>query len=241
MNNPENKSGLTRKTILFIAQKIGFYYKPKILNPLIYTQWHQIPILAAMIALLSGNFLYKSPTRLIVEAQGVGYEVHISLNTYSAIAHLDGGRLFTYLKVSEDALTIFGFAEESEKEIFLKLIGVSGVGAATARMMISHLRPAEIQQAILQNQVKLLEAVKGIGKKTAERIVLELRDKVGTLQVSGTTWAKPNNTPHTEALEALIALGIAKPAAEQAIKKVEASEADAQSVETIIKLALKSL
>lgn len=194
-----------------------------------------------MIALLSGNFLYKSPTRLIVETHGVGYEVHISLNTYSAIAHLDGGRLFTYMKVSEDAHTLFGFAEESEKEIFLKLISVSGVGASTARMMTSHLRPAEIQQAILQNQVKTLEAVKGIGKKTAERIVLELRDKLGALQVTGSVWVKPDNTPHAEALEALMALGIAKPAAEQAIKKVETSQPATTSVETIIKLALKSL
>lgn len=131
-----------------------------------------------MIALLSGNFLHKTPTRVVVDAGGVGYEVHISLNTYSAIANLKAGSLFTHLKIAEDAFTLYGFWEEAEKDIFLKVIGVSGVGAGTARMMLNSLKPQELAQAIAQSNIKALESIKGIGKKTAERIVLELKDKM---------------------------------------------------------------
>lgn len=194
-----------------------------------------------MIALLTGKFLHKTPTRVIIDTQGVGYEVNISLNTYSAISAKPEGTLFTYLKVSEDALTLYGFAEEAEKEIFLKLIAVSGVGAATARMMISSLKPVEIQQAITGNNVKLLESIKGIGKKTAERIVLELRDKVGALPAGATHAAMPHNTLENEALEALLALGINKAMGELAIRKATKQSTDNLSVEALIKLALKSL
>eukprot|EP01035_Chromulina_nebulosa_P010481 gene10481-14078_t len=161
-----------------------------------------------MIAQLTGNFLHKTPTRVIVDVHGVGYEVNISLNTYGVISTANSGTLLTYLKVSEDAFTIFGFAEAAEKEIFLKLISVSGVGAATARMMVSSLKPVEIQQAIASNNIKLLESIKGIGKKTAERIALELRDKVGALPLGDTNLSTSHNTAESEALEALMALGI---------------------------------
>lgn len=194
-----------------------------------------------MIAQLTGTFLHKSPTRVIIDTNGVGYEVNISLNTFSSISNLASGTLFTYLKVSEDAFTIFGFAEIAEKEIFLKLISVSGVGAATARMMLSSLKPQEIQHAVATGNVKLLEGVKGIGKKTAERIALELRDKVGSLVSGHPGLVVQHNTPESEALEGLIALGIGKAIAEQAIKKVKTSSTDSLSVEAIIKQALKSL
>ena len=132
-----------------------------------------------MIAFVRGKFVNKNPAQVIVDVNGVGYDCHISLNTYSAIADKESGLLFTYLHITENGHTLYGFAEHSEKELFIQLISVSGVGAATARMMLSGLRPEEITKAIVQGNVKLLESIKGIGKKTAERLVLELRDKLG--------------------------------------------------------------
>lgn len=194
-----------------------------------------------MIAQLTGNFLHKTPTHLIVDINGVGYEVNISLHTYSAISNAATGTLFTFLKVSEEAFTLYGFAEQSEKEMFIKLISVSGVGTSTARMMLSSMKPFELQQAITSSNVKLLESIKGIGKKTAERIALELRDKLGILAAGATSLPVQHNTPESEALEGLIALGIGKAIAEQAIKKVNNAKTGELSVEGIIKLALKSM
>ncbi|HSC54987.1 MAG TPA: Holliday junction branch migration protein RuvA [Phnomibacter sp.] len=196
-----------------------------------------------MIAQLTGKFLHKSPTKLIVDVQGVGYEVQISLNTFAAIQHADAGTLITHLKVAEDAFTIFGFSEPAEKDIFLKLLSVSGVGAATARMMLSSMRPIEVAQAISTGQVRILEGVKGIGKKTAERIVLELKDKMGSVQMAHqpTDIIAANNTPDRDALDALVALGIARNMAEQAIKKALVQSAGSTSVEELIKLALKAI
>jgi holliday junction DNA helicase RuvA len=198
-------------------------------------------IFAAMIATLTGKFMQKTPTRVVVDVQGVGYDINISLHTYTAIQALDSGLLFIHLKVAEDAFTLFGFAEEVEKEIFLKLIGVSGVGAATARMMLSHLKPTEVVQAIAGANVKLLESVKGIGKKTAERIVLELRDKMGGMAQQAYVKSGAYNTVEIDALEAMVALGITRTQAEQAIKKAIAMLPGNNSVESIIKQALKSL
>ena len=194
-----------------------------------------------MIALLTGKFLYKSPTQLIIDCNGVGYEVHISLNTFSAIQSLEYGTLFTYLKVSEDAHTIYGFAESAEKQIFIQLLSVSGVGAATARMMLSSLKPLEVQQAILMGNVRLLESIKGIGKKTAERIVLELKDKVGKHAAINAISSSSYNTVHQDALEALAALGINRIMAEQTLKKVVAGMAENPTVEELIKQVLKGI
>jgi holliday junction DNA helicase RuvA len=195
-----------------------------------------------MIGQLTGRFINKTPTHLVVDINGVGYEVNISLHTFSAISNADSGTLYTYLKISEDAFTLYGFAEQSEKEIFIKLIGVSGVGASTARMMLSSMKPFELQHAITSSNLKVLEGIKGIGKKTAERIALELRDKLGILAPGATSLPLQHNTPESEALEGLMALGIGKAVAEQAIKKVTNTKTDDQiTVEAIIKLALKSL
>lgn len=194
-----------------------------------------------MIATLTGRFLYKSPTQLIVDCHGVGYEVNISLNTFSAIQALEQGTLFTYLKVSEDAQVLYGFAEVAEKQVFIQLLSVSGVGAATARMMLSSLRPAEVQQAILTGNVRLLESIKGIGKKTAERIVLELKDKIGKQAASLSISNSSYNTVQQDALEALTALGINRTMAEQTLKKVTASLAAETTVEDLIKQVLKSI
>ncbi|HXB96361.1 MAG TPA: Holliday junction branch migration protein RuvA [Puia sp.] len=195
-----------------------------------------------MIAFLRGNFVYKSPALVHLETGGVGYELQISLHTYSRIQHLDSGILLTYLHIREDAHILYGFFDKAEKEMFILLIGVSGVGASTARMMLSSMRPEEISGAILQGNTRQLESIKGIGKKSAERIILELRDKLGkgreeTLNISSIT----NNTVEQDALNALITLGIARPAAENAIKKVTKEGSGAENIEEIIKKALKIL
>lgn len=194
-----------------------------------------------MIAFLKGNFVHKSPAMVQVDVNGVGYELHISLNTYTSIANKDHGKLHTYFHVREDAQLLYGFFEEDEKEMFLHLLSVSGVGASTARMMLSSMKPAEISRAITQANIKQLESIKGIGKKTAERIVLELKDKMAKVRFGANNEPLINNTLEQDALNALIALGIARVSAEQAISKVTKANPEALKVEDIIKQALKNI
>ncbi len=195
-----------------------------------------------MIAFVKGNFVKKTPAQVIVDVNGVGYELNISLNTFSFISNLDSGMLLTYLHITENGHTLFGFSEQSEKDLFLQLISVSGVGASTARMMLSGMKPLEIIRAIVQSNNRQLEAIKGIGKKTAERIVLELKDKVGKISADETVLEPSalNNIQH-DALNALISLGIARNMAEVALKKVYQQTNEELSIENIIKLALKNL
>jgi len=193
-----------------------------------------------MIAFVSGKFVTRLPSQVIVDVNGVGYDLQISLNTYSAISGKESGKLFTYLHITENAQTLYGFFDMEEKELFLQLISISGVGASTARMMLSGLKPDEIIRSIVNGNTKQLESIKGIGKKTAERIVLELKDKLNRLQTHQPQSAYSINTVESDALNALIALGIQKNIAETAIKKVFSSS-DNSSVENIIKLALKNL
>ncbi len=194
-----------------------------------------------MIAFVRGSFIQKQPARVVVDVNGVGYDLHISLNTYSAIVNKESGQLFTYLHITENAQTLFGFAEQDEKEIFLHLISVSGVGAATARMMLSGMKPEEITKAIVQGNTKQLESIKGIGKKSAERLIVELRDKLGKqfsdISFSGST----NSISGGDAVNALVSLGIAKPAAEQAVKKAMTLNPEVIALEDLIKNALKNL
>jgi Holliday junction DNA helicase RuvA len=194
-----------------------------------------------MIAFLRGAFVYKSPALVHLEAGGVGYELQISLNTYSRIESLDKGVLLTYLHIREDAHILYGFFEKAEKDLFILLISVSGVGASTARMMLSSMKPEEITRAILQGNARQLESIKGIGKKSAERIILELRDKIGKNKEETNISPLINNTLEQDALNALITLGIARPAAEHAIKKVIIEVSGTDKVEDIIKKALKIL
>jgi Holliday junction DNA helicase RuvA len=194
-----------------------------------------------VIAFVRGSFVTKNPAQVIVDVNGVGYECQISLNTFSAINNKNSGQLFTYLHITENNQTLYGFAETSEKELFTQLISVSGVGAATARMMLSGMRPDEIIKAIVQSNARLLESIKGIGRKTAERLVLELKDKLSknlndTILSSATT-----NPIEADALNALVALGIARPVAEQALKKVSAAGTDNVLLEELIKKALKNI
>jgi len=194
-----------------------------------------------MIAYLQGKFVYKSPAQVYIEANGVGYEVNISLNTYSHLQNLEEGRLYTHLQVKEDGHTLYGFFDRDEKDMFQLLISVSGVGAATARMMLSNLRPEEVRQAIRMGNVRELERVKGIGKKTAERLVLELREKAGKTATGSVSAAPGGNSLETDALNALIALGITKTQAEQTIQKIILAEPSVPDLEDLIKKALKAI
>jgi len=194
-----------------------------------------------MIAYLSGKFSYKSPALVYVDVQGVGYEVNISLNTYAQIQRLNEGKLYTYLQIKEDAHILYGFFDIMEKEMFILLISVSGVGASTARMMLSGMKQDEIRNAILMNHTSVLESVKGIGRKTAERIVLELKDKISKISTTAQGFRGVGNTLEQDALNALVALGIARPVAEQAIKKIVITEPSINTLETLIKKALKAI
>jgi len=193
-----------------------------------------------MIAYLKGDFVHKTPASVQVEVNGVGYEVLISLNTYSKIQHLDNGVLHTCLLIREDAHLLVGFFELAEKEMFLHLIGVSGIGASTARVMLSYMKPEELAKAIVQGDTRTLEGIKGIGKKTAERMVLELRDKLAKQPIESNISPMKNNTLHHDALNALMALGINRQAASQALEKTIAAESNL-SVEELIKKALRTL
>ncbi|MBA2498790.1 MAG: Holliday junction branch migration protein RuvA [Chitinophagaceae bacterium] len=193
-----------------------------------------------MIAYLKGKFTYKSPTSVHLDVNGVGYEVLISLNTYSKIQNLDVGLLHTLLLIREDAHILYGFFELAEKEMFSQLISVSGVGASTARMMLSYMKPDELAVAIINGETKTLEGIKGIGKKSAERLVVELRDKLAKQSPGSNISPLKHNTLQQDALNALLALGILRQAAEQAVQKATASQPD-MPVEEIIKKALRAL
>ncbi len=195
-----------------------------------------------MIAYLSGKLAYKSPALVYIDVNGVGYEVQISLNTYSRISDLESVKLLTWLHIKEDGHTLYGFFEESEKSLFLLLISVSGIGANTARMMLSSLQPEDITRAILMENEKMLESVKGIGAKTAKRVILELKDKVKKGKENPIHLSLPvDNTIQEDALNALVTLGIARNMAESAITKVMKNEPLLKNLEELIKKALKSL
>lgn len=195
-----------------------------------------------MIAFLQGDWEFVSPALLYVTAGGVGYEVNISLHTYSSIQNQKAGKLYTYLQIKEDAHTLYGFSDLIEKELFLHLISVSGIGANTARMMLSSKSPDEVNRAIVNGDTQTLESIKGIGKKTAERTVVELRDKLAkqNMQIDPLATTK-NVTPaaNKDALNALLALGIARNVADNAVNKATAAIGADASVESLIKKALQ--
>ena len=193
-----------------------------------------------MIAHLQGKLVEKSPTQLIIDCLGVGYEVHISLHTYSLLPNTDFIKVFTYLQIKEDAHTIFGFVEKSEREIFKLLISVSGIGAGIARTMLSSLDPKQITNAIASGDVGTIQSIKGIGSKTAQRVILDLKDKVLKLYDLDEVSMSLNNTNRDEALSALEVLGFVRKASEKVIERIVKEDPEA-SVESIIKQALKSL
>ncbi len=193
-----------------------------------------------MIAHIQGKLTEKTPTEVIVDCGGVGYHINISLYTYSLLPASDNIKLFTYLQVKEDAHTLFGFFEKSERELFKLLISVSGIGAGIARTMLSSLEPRQIMQALAVGDLNTIQSIKGIGNKTAQRAILDLKDKVLKLYDIDEVSSSPNNTSREEALSALETLGFNKKLAEKAVEKIVKEDPDA-TVETIIKQALKNL
>lgn len=194
-----------------------------------------------MYAYLQGKITYKSPSLLYLDVNGVAYEVNITLRTYDFIQHLEQCRLYTHVKVSEDAWVLYGFAEEQERITFRQLLGINGVGAGTARIILSSLSPSELERAVVMDDTGMLEKVKGIGSKTAQRIVLELKGKIGGkgLVLNTNNSAGIHNTKANDALIALVNLGINKGAAETALKKI--ANPDDMPVEELIKQALRNL
>jgi Holliday junction DNA helicase RuvA len=193
-----------------------------------------------MIAHIQGKIIEKTPTDLVIDCGGVGYHINISLHTYSLLPQTESIRLFTYLQIKEDAHTLFGFVEKSEREIFKMLLSVSGIGASIARTMLSSLEPKQIIQAIAVGDVGTIQSIKGIGTKTAQRAILDLKDKVLKLYDLEEVSILQNNTNKDEALSALEVLGFNKKLAEKVVEKIVTLDSDA-SVESIIKQALKNL
>ncbi len=193
-----------------------------------------------MITHLKGKLVEKNPTNVVIECAGVGYFVNISLNTFSYIKDEENISLFTHLQVREDSHTLFGFAEKSEREIFRLLLSVSGIGASTARTMLSSLSPAQIRDAIANGDAATIQGIKGIGAKTAQRVILDLRDKILKVYDIDEVSINSNNTNKEEALSALEVLGFVRRQAEKVVDKV-ISQDPSLSVENIIKLALKNL
>ena len=192
-----------------------------------------------MIASLTGSFVLKTPSYIHIDVHGVGYEVQISLNTYSKIQDLKEGTLMTHLQIKEDGHTLFGFAELAEKELFVQLINVNGVGASTARMMLSSMQPSELRSAIASGNTGALEKIKGIGRKSAERLILELREKMVKAGVESTSPGFVRNSLENDALNALMALGIQKNTAEAALKKTRAHAPEDNVLESITKKSLQ--
>lgn len=194
-----------------------------------------------MYAYLQGKITHKSPSLLYLDVNGVGYEVNITLRTYDFIQHLEQCRLYTHVKVSEDAWVLYGFADEQERITFRQLLGINGVGAGTARIILSSLSPAELERAVVMEDTAMLEKVKGIGSKTAQRIVLELKGKISGkgMVISTNNSNAAHNTKANDALIALVNLGINKAAAETALKKI--NDSGEMPVEEIIKQALRNL
>lgn len=192
-----------------------------------------------MFAYIEGDLTYKSPSLLYVSVNGVGYEVHITLQTYSKIQSANKCKLFTHLQVREDAWVMYGFADETERQTFRHLLSISGVGAATARLILSSLKPAELERIIAAEDAASLQKVKGIGAKSAQRIILELKGKLQIAEEDAVSAGETHNTIENDALFALVNLGISKAVAQAAIKKVKND--GSLTVEDVIKNALQLL
>jgi Holliday junction DNA helicase RuvA len=198
-----------------------------------------------MIAYLKGKLAYKDPTFVLIDISGIGYQVKISLQTYSQVKDEEQIMLLTYLHIKEDGHTLYGFKEESEKKLFLNLISISGVGPNTALMILSSLNADELEYAIIHEDVKTIQNVKGVGIKTAQRIILELKDKVkkealGDSILIPSAFGKTNNKTREEALQALLTLGFPKAAAEKNIAAVLKKSGPEISLEELIKASLKN-
>jgi holliday junction DNA helicase RuvA len=196
-----------------------------------------------MIAFLKGRLAHRDPTHVVIDVNGVGYHVNITLQTFSAIKEQENILLYTHLSIREDAHVLFGFATETEKKLFQQLISVSGVGPSTAIVMLSYMNEQELKTAIVQENVAALQSIKGIGVKTAQRVIIELKDKLKKesweetqpLILSGS-----NNTVKREALSALLTLGLPKAVAEKSIDSVLKKSGNTTTLEDLVKQALKN-
>ncbi|HAK31201.1 MULTISPECIES: Holliday junction branch migration protein RuvA [Sphingobacterium] len=188
----------------------------------------------------NGKLAYKAPTHVVIDVSGIGYYVHISLYTFSQIKDQENCKLFISLQVREDSHTLYGFATEGEKKLFENLISVSGIGPNTGRMILSSNTPDEIQSAIVNGQVALIQKIKGIGPKTAQRLILELQDKLKKQGFEALASPIQSQSVPDEALSALVMLGFNKVAAEKVLNTILKTESNL-SVEDMIKLALKRL
>jgi holliday junction DNA helicase RuvA len=194
-----------------------------------------------MYAYIDGKLAFKSPSYVVIEAGGVGYHINISLNTFSRLGNMERCKLFTWLHVKEDAHTLYGFADEGERRLFLHLISVSGVGPNTGRMMLSSITPEEIQAAIVKGDVSQIQRIKGIGPKSAQRLVLELQDKLRKEGPDSLISMPKTTTVKDEALSALVMLGFARNAVEKVLEQEINKNGSDLTVEQLIKFALKSL
>lgn len=193
-----------------------------------------------MITHIQGKLVEKNPTDVVIDCNGVGYLLNISLHTYSQIPDQENLKLYAYLIVREDAHTLYGFSSVSEREIFKLLLSVSGIGASTARTMLSSLTPQQVKEGIAHGDVALIQSIKGIGAKTAARVILDLKDKVLKVYDIDEVSVNKNNTNKDEALSALEVLGFAKKQSERVLDKLLSQQPDS-NVETLIKDALKNL
>lgn len=189
---------------------------------------------------ISGKVIEKSPVHIIIENNGLGYFINISLNTFTAVGDNKEATLYIHEHIREDVFSLFGFFDNGEREVFRQLISVSGIGANTARMMLSSLPPDEVISAIRTENIPVLTSIKGIGNKTAQRIIIDLKDKVGKLEGDEKLFALKDNTNREEALSALVMLGFNKNASQKAIDKILSKEPNSK-VEQIVKMALKIL
>jgi Holliday junction DNA helicase RuvA len=194
-----------------------------------------------MYEFIRGRLTEKTPTYAVIETGGIGYLLHISLHTYAQLKENESCSLFVHMVVREDAMLFFGFAGADERELFRQLISVSGIGPNTARMILSSLQPSEIIQAIVLGNTPLLQSIKGIGSKTAQRLIVELKDKLSKDLIPNEKLPDEYNTRKDEALSGLIILGFSKMVAEKALTKVIEKEGSALPVEQLIRHALKIL
>ncbi len=193
-----------------------------------------------MITHIQGKLVEKNPTYVVIDCLGVGYYINISLHTFSLIPDSESIKMFTYLQVKEDGHTLYGFVEKSEREIFKLLISISGIGPSIARTMLSSLTPKQVIEAIASSDIATIQSAKGIGAKTAQRVIIELKEKVLKIYDLDEVSTFSDNTNKSEALSALEVLGFNRKIAEKAIEKV-LKETPQTSVENIIKQALKNL
>lgn len=199
-----------------------------------------------MYSFIEGQLIEKKPTYAVLNCMGIGYLLNISLYTFGLLPDItnnepDNCKLFTHLMVKEDAMLLYGFANEDERTLFRQLITVSGIGAGTARLIFTSLSPTEVHSAIVRGDGMLLQSVKGIGSKTAQRIIIDLKDKLGKVSITGEFLESSYNTKKDEALSGLIMLGFNKAAAEKTIDKIIKNEGSGLSIEELIKHALKVL